>query len=762
MADDYSAEQAYIKQNQLTVYFEDCIRSLLEARRRPPPLEKAKIDANAFFRDYFLQVKRETHVVGREFAFVNATPYNRRAFLTQIWSKCEASLPPPTTLKEMHALMLSICPDFPYSLLEVTLQLIEDHESFLLFDYVIFLRAFQIRFIYDEFVNETQILFRSFSHRLTCHVPTGEVSIPQQDNNHRQIIYEALQKLISSNACTGPPLNILEEILLPTEQQQQQQQQLTHSKFLIFLAKNEKLTRFIGKEPTILKQPRPIQHQRSVIEPISSIQNDTKVLLASLSTPTTRISSPISSGTVLPPLPKQQTLVREKPIRQGSPASGIVQTNFNKRTDSATSFIARSSSAKSSIPMTNVIKQEISGTDSDIESPFEKYLLILLYTCGFAFLDIDCLMASSTNLDDRFNTAVKTIQNLPPHGIIQPSNLTKLTFYGLYKQVTQGQCKESRPSVFNIVARAKWEAWDRCRSMTKEQAMLAYIGEIGKIVEAMPETNEVIEFAKSVGLPSKSVDDQSLNTLSEKQQHHASVNLIDKDDHHNDPLVTNPIQTPVVDDNGSNRSLSLSSTSSLSSTISSDVDEFYDDPSCFISSDYDGIPSDYNIIKQPSPNPTRSSPHLHGSQNRTNDSVQNANRSTAESSSLPRHNASTPAIYSISSVVSDINNRSHLTNECNKETQHAILTALNKLQRDIHNILDRLNRLETSSCFLQQRELSARLESNSSSRWWPLSGFRREVIAFILLWPFVAFILMRLFLRTKISIRFRRQHALKI
>ncbi|CAF4546841.1 unnamed protein product, partial [Rotaria magnacalcarata] len=81
------------------------------------------------------------------------------------------------------------------------------------------------------------ILFRSFSHRLTCHVPTGEVSIPQQDNNHRQIIYEALQKLISSNACTGPPLNILEEILLPTEQQQQQQQQLTHSKFLIFLAK---------------------------------------------------------------------------------------------------------------------------------------------------------------------------------------------------------------------------------------------------------------------------------------------------------------------------------------------------------------------------------------------------------------------------------------------------------------------------------------------------------------------------------------------
>ncbi|CAF1585801.1 unnamed protein product, partial [Rotaria sordida] len=53
------------------------------------------------------------------------------------------------------------------------------------------------------------------------------------------------------------------------------------------------------------------------------------------------------------------------------------------------------------------------------------------------------------------------------------------------------------------------------------------------------------------------------------------------------------------------------------------------------------------------------------------------------------------------------------------------------------------------------KELSTSLELNSSSRWLPLSGFRREIIAFILFWPFVAFILMRLFLRARISIRFR-------
>lgn len=363
MADDFSEEQTYLKKHRLAVYFEDAVRSLLDARRRPTPLSSTtKIDVNVHLKDYFTQIKRESHIIGREFSFINSTPYNRRAFLTHIWSKCETSIPTPTTLKDMHALMLSICPDFPYSLLETSATLIEDNELSLSIDYVTFLRAFQVRFLYDEFINECQQLFRSFSHRLTCHVPTAEISIPQQDNNHRQILYEAFEKFISTNTCFCPSINILQEVLILTEQQQQQ---LNQQKFLIQLAKNEKLTRFIGKEPIILKQQsRPIQQQqRPVIEPIQSIQNETKLLLTSLSTPTTRISSPIASTTLLPPLTKQQALVREKPIRQGSPA-----TNITKRAESATSFLAAPGSAKSTTPITTIIKQEISETDSEVES----------------------------------------------------------------------------------------------------------------------------------------------------------------------------------------------------------------------------------------------------------------------------------------------------------------------------------------------------------------------------------------------------------
>ena len=87
-------------------------------------------------------------------------------------------------------------------------------------------------------------------------------------------------------------------------------------------------------------------------------------------------------------------------------------------------------------------------------------------------------MASAGDLEERFQAAVKGIQRLPSSGTIrhltldlfrvldrfildssgslQPSNLTKLIFYGLFKQATVGPCNEPRPLLFNVVKRAKW------------------------------------------------------------------------------------------------------------------------------------------------------------------------------------------------------------------------------------------------------------------------------------------------------------------
>lgn len=78
----------------------------------------------------------------------------------------------------------------------------------------------------------------------------------------------------------------------------------------------------------------------------------------------------------------------------------------------------------------------------------------------------------------------------------------KLAFYGLYKQATVGSSKGDRPSVFNPVGRAKWcvfilltyadlanmffchdfrDAWDKYRTLSKEEAMSNYIDEIRKV-----------------------------------------------------------------------------------------------------------------------------------------------------------------------------------------------------------------------------------------------------------------------------------------
>ncbi|CAF0765112.1 unnamed protein product [Adineta steineri] len=409
---------------------------------------------------------------------------------------------------------------------------------------------------------------------------------------------------------------------------------------------------------------------------------------------------------------------------------------------------------------------------------------------------------SSASLEDKFNAAVKTIQHLPNDGTFQPSNEMKLTFYGLYKQATAGPCKEARPSLFNYINRAKWDAWDKCRPMSKESAMLAYIDEIRKILETMPQTNEVLDFTQLIGPFYEFVDDQSAGTSSistiKKKTHHTNmnskksnslepyVNGISEDNHDERPLIhTNgPIQTLVSAGNGPAPSSSPSS-SSTSSISSSDVDEFYDDPPDRFPLTHglsnDEISSNNNNIQkteslstttnipheQTSDSTIKHHPHVYGGQDGTNAPLHHSNRGGNHSNQNHRssshhhhHDLSDGARYSPSSMISGGGNGRHPNNNYNKETQRAILTALTKLQRDVNNILERLNQLETSTHFLQQRELSTQLHRSSEpkaiSRWFPLSGLRRRAVAFILLWPFFVFAVIRLFLRARIIIRFRQ------
>jgi acyl-CoA-binding protein len=64
----------------------------------------------------------------------------------------------------------------------------------------------------------------------------------------------------------------------------------------------------------------------------------------------------------------------------------------------------------------------------------------------------------------------------------RPDNQTLLQLYSLYKQATEGDINIDSPSnPFDIVAKAKHNAWETLKGKTKEEAMGEYIAIVQKL-----------------------------------------------------------------------------------------------------------------------------------------------------------------------------------------------------------------------------------------------------------------------------------------
>jgi acyl-CoA-binding protein len=57
----------------------------------------------------------------------------------------------------------------------------------------------------------------------------------------------------------------------------------------------------------------------------------------------------------------------------------------------------------------------------------------------------------------------------------RPDNATLLKIYALYKQATQGDNAEKKPGFSDLVGRAKWDAWEKVKGTSNEEAMQQYI-----------------------------------------------------------------------------------------------------------------------------------------------------------------------------------------------------------------------------------------------------------------------------------------------
>ena len=75
-------------------------------------------------------------------------------------------------------------------------------------------------------------------------------------------------------------------------------------------------------------------------------------------------------------------------------------------------------------------------------------------------------------LQTKFEEVVKAVQEGEKKDI---DNSLKLQFYGLYKQATVGDVDCEAPWGFQLVQRAKWDAWNAVNGMSKDDAMIKYI-----------------------------------------------------------------------------------------------------------------------------------------------------------------------------------------------------------------------------------------------------------------------------------------------
>ncbi|KAJ8025155.1 Acyl-CoA-binding protein-like [Holothuria leucospilota] len=72
---------------------------------------------------------------------------------------------------------------------------------------------------------------------------------------------------------------------------------------------------------------------------------------------------------------------------------------------------------------------------------------------------------------EEFNKAAASVRALTT----KPEDSVMLELYGLYKQVTVGDCNIAEPAAGDSIARAKWEAWNRNKGKAVGDAEKQYI-----------------------------------------------------------------------------------------------------------------------------------------------------------------------------------------------------------------------------------------------------------------------------------------------
>lgn len=84
-----------------------------------------------------------------------------------------------------------------------------------------------------------------------------------------------------------------------------------------------------------------------------------------------------------------------------------------------------------------------------------------------------------SDLDERFEQAQADVKTLTS----KPSNDDLLRLYALFKQGTTGEASTAKkPGRFDLVGKAKYEAWTKVAGTSADEARTRYVAEVDRLL----------------------------------------------------------------------------------------------------------------------------------------------------------------------------------------------------------------------------------------------------------------------------------------
>ena len=83
-------------------------------------------------------------------------------------------------------------------------------------------------------------------------------------------------------------------------------------------------------------------------------------------------------------------------------------------------------------------------------------------------------MSTDTELFEQAAAAVKSLQE-------RPDDNTMLQLYALYKQGSAGDVEGDKPGFFDFVGAAKYEAWEKLKGTSQDEARTQYVELVRKL-----------------------------------------------------------------------------------------------------------------------------------------------------------------------------------------------------------------------------------------------------------------------------------------